>query len=39
MKETYLNSISFKELILEYLIEEIKRELNSNSSTNDSYFL
>lgn len=39
MKETYLNSTSFKELILEYLIEEIKRELNSNSSTNDSYFL
>ena len=35
MKGTYLNNISFKDLILEYLIEEIIKEQKENHLTND----
>ena len=29
MEETYINKITFKDLILEYLIEEIEKENNA----------
>lgn len=32
MEDTYLNNISFKDLILKYLIEEIIREEKGDSS-------
>lgn len=35
MKEAYLNNISFKDLILKYLIEEIIKEQKENHLTND----
>ena len=35
MKGAYLNNISFKELILKYLIEEIIKEQKENHLTND----
>lgn len=35
MKGTYLNNISFKDLILEYLIEEIIKEQKENHLAND----
>ena len=35
MEGTYLNNISFKDLILKYLIEEIIKEQKGNYLTND----
>ncbi len=35
MEGTYLNNISFKDLILKYLIEEIIKEQKENHLTND----
>ncbi len=35
MKGAYLNNISFKDLILKYLIEEIIKEKKENHLTND----
>ena len=35
MKGAYLNNISFKDLILKYLIEEIIKEQKGNYLTND----
>ncbi len=35
MEGTYLNNISFKDLILQYLIEEIIKEQKGNNLTND----
>ncbi len=35
MKGAYLNNISFKDLILKYLIEEIIKEQKENHLTND----
>ena len=35
MKWAYLNNISFKDLILKYLIEEIIKEQKENHLTND----
>ena len=35
MEGTYLNNISFKDLILQYLIEEIIKEQQGNYLTND----
>ena len=35
MKGVYLNNISFKDLILKYLIEEIIKEQKENHLTND----
>ena len=35
MEGTYLNNISFKDLILQYLIEEIIKEKKENHSSND----
>lgn len=35
MEGTYLNNISFKDLILQYLIEEIIKEQKENHLTND----
>lgn len=35
MKGAYLNNISFKDLILKYLIEEITKEQKENHLTND----
>lgn len=35
MEGAYLNNISFKDLILKYLIEEIIKEQKENHSTND----
>ncbi len=35
MKGAYLNNISFKNLILKYLIEEIIKEQKENHLTND----
>ena len=32
MEDTYLNNTTFKDLILKYLIEEIKREQKGDSS-------
>jgi|GEM_PF-1320283 len=35
MKKAYLNNTSFKDLILQYLIEEIIKEQKENHVTND----
>lgn len=35
MKGAYLNNISFKDLILKYLIKEIIKEQKENHLTND----
>ena len=35
MEGAYLNKISFKDLILQYLIEEIIKEQKENHLTND----
>ena len=35
MEGTYLNNISFKDLILQYLIEEIIKDQKGNYLTND----
>ena len=35
MERAYLNNISFKDLILQYLIEEIIKEQKENHLTND----
>ncbi len=35
MEGAYLNNISFKDLILKYLIEEIIKEQKENHLTND----
>ena len=35
MEEAYLNNISFKDLILQYLIEEIIKEQKENHLNND----
>ena len=35
MEGTYLNNISFKDLILKYLIEDIIKEQKENHLTND----